>query len=163
MAARWATAKETAMSDDDRRITCNEAGHAIVAVYKKIPFTRVWRGREEDGGVCLGVNPVDNWKLAWMEPRIREYQEFYAAGAAAERIMFKKDREGVVAIDKGNHGKLDRRLNRTRKDGFEEDIQAAMRLLDRRLIERVVKQLDAKAEMTFEEVAEIIGSDNLKA
>jgi hypothetical protein len=142
--------------DDDRKITCHEAGHAIVAVLHEITFDYVERGNSEEGQVEVGSNPINDMDDGWSNDALRQWQHFYAAGAAAERILFQNERQHALKQDKHLHEKLEQRLNQHRAHGFEEDIQAAMKLLDACLIDKVAKELATKRHVTYDEVAKLI-------
>ena len=143
--------------DEAWKITCHEAGHAIFAVRHGIIFESVKRGTGEHGIVKLCANPIDNPEEQWSPRELQVWQEFYAAGAAAERLLFDTDRYYALRSDISNHAVLERRLNRERASGFEEDVQSATRQLDSCSIEVVARELQSKTDMTFEEVAAVIG------
>jgi hypothetical protein len=148
------------MPDEDWKINCHEAGHAIVAVRHEITFDCVKRADGEKDEVFVAPNPVDDNECEWCEwsdAELMRVQEYYAAGAAAERIMFQEERQHASREDRCNHDKLERQLNRQREFGFEEDVQGAMRLLDRCSIEKVAARLQEKRTLDFDEVARTIG------
>jgi hypothetical protein len=146
------------MNDDDAwRISCHEAGHAIVAVRLLLPFDSVERGLGDQGFVD-GSNPIDDDEdQCWPNDCLRKYQCFYAAGAAAEKLLFELWREPALRVDRKHHALIEQRLNQHRTSGFDEDIQAAARLLKACEVESVAKQLAQKRKLTFAEVAELIG------
>jgi hypothetical protein len=142
--------------DDDWKITCHEAGHAIVAVLHEITFDSVHRGDGEDNEVEVNSSPLDDENDDWTDDTLRQWQQFCAAGAAAERLLFQNERQHAIGRDKFLHEKLEQRLNRHRADGFDEDVRAAMRLLDPCLIDNVAKELATKRKLTYDEVANLI-------
>ena len=75
------------------KITCHEAGHAVAGVRLNVPFTHVERGDGEHGAVPVGVGPVDAPDHDWTDDEISRWQQFYAAGAAAEKLLFGEYRE----------------------------------------------------------------------
>ena len=139
------------------RITCHEAGHAVFAVRCGIVFLYIERGAGEHALLELAINPVDEPDHNWSRSDILKWQEFYAAGAAAERLLFNDDRAYALRCDKCNHAKLETRLKRFRSRGFDEDLKSAMTHLDGDAIEKVATELEKRMRLEFEDVSTIIG------
>jgi hypothetical protein len=137
---------------DEWTIACHEAGHAIIAIRHRIAFTSAEIGPNEHGMVEPSMNPIDDDELEWTKEDVKRYQEFYAAGAAAERLMFRKEREHAQTSDKSCHEQLERLGEQIRSSGFEEDVEAAIGLLDRTLIEAVARKLRDHGKLTVEDV-----------
>jgi hypothetical protein len=152
---------------DDWRICCHEAGHAIAATKLKIPLDKITRG-EGTAGEVQPTHDADDFyeKQIWAD-----YQIFYAAGAAAERIVFGSEKRMFDEIvdpfrdDKEIHSKLELQ---GRENLFETDIVRAISCLGnlngKKAIEGVAALLkqrrdqDGKVgEITQEEAAEIFG------
>ena len=103
--------------EEQWQITCHEAGHAIVAVRHRILFDYVERGEGEHGLVKLTIDPLGP-NNGLDESQLLQYQEFYAGGAAAERLLFNTDRDYALRVDKCCHNKLEQQMNRHRNLGF---------------------------------------------
>lgn|GEM_PF-6185344 len=103
--------------EEEWQITCHEAGHAVVGVRHQIPFWQVERGEREHGEVPIGVGPIVNPDRNWTEDEISRWQQFYAAGAAAEQLLFGTYREYAACRDRHFHDILERRWRANRSDG----------------------------------------------
>jgi hypothetical protein len=142
------------------RITRHEAGHAVVAVALKIPFTYVERGDGEFGLTEVGENnPIDDSNGNWTEEDISRWQQFYAAGAAAERLLYGRYRHYAASKDKAYHEKLEKRWRRVgRRNGWKRDIASAMQFLDSESIERVARPMHPKGRLSDVEVCKILSN-----
>ena len=139
------------------KTSCHEAGHAIVAVLYELPFDYVERGMgEDDGEVVVGNGPFEEGSDA-PPVELAEWQQFYAAGAAAERIMFGSERAYGIVNDVKKHLRVERMLQQSRVDPFNADVGSAMKMLDRRDIEVVATKLVQTRKLNFDEVAKLIG------
>jgi len=114
----------------------HEAGHAVAACLLKIRFmeTKIIY----DAGVDPVINPIDNPIDVTNEERIK-YHIFYAAGAAAEDVVFGTRQEWRNSRDRCNHGKgggidFDEDARKVRQiAGFNSDVLKAVAfLLERR-------------------------------
>lgn len=139
-------------SEEAWQTTCHEAGHALVAARLGIPFTHVERGEGEHGKVEVGVGPIEDPEHNWTLHQISCWQQFHAAGAAAEKFLFGSYREYGVRQDRRQHAKLESRWRPGRSNGWEGDVQSAMNLLDREAIEKIAKELDRRGILSAEEV-----------
>jgi len=139
------------------QITCHEAGHAVVGVRHQINFLHVERGDGEHGEVPVGVGPIENPSRNWTQDEISRWQQFYTAGAAAEQLLFGAYREYGSSHDRCLHDVLEKRWRPNRCGGWDQDIQSAMKLLDRESIVNVAKELDRQKKLTDEQVYELLG------
>jgi hypothetical protein len=152
---------------DDWRICCHEAGHAIVAIKLDIPLEKITRGEGTKGEVEPIHDPNDNCD----QKQWAKYQLFYAAGAAAERIVFgTEDRIFDYLVDplEGDKQQHKRLESRERPNAFETDIEKTVSFLGgkeaKQIIYRVATLLKERrntdgreGQITQEEVAEITG------
>jgi len=77
--------------DEAWQITCHEAGHAVVAVRFVFNFHYVERGEGEHGKMEPCGCPLNHRELNWPLTAISQWQQWYAAGVAAEWLLFGKD------------------------------------------------------------------------
>lgn len=140
------------------QITCHEAGHAIVAVRLQISFLYVERGGGEQGEVCVGGGPIEIPENDWTQDEISQWQQFYAAGAAGELLLFGKYREYGSRHDRVLHTKLEERRSSDRNCGWALDVQCAVKVLDRESVEVVAKELDKRKKLTEEQVCRLLGT-----
>jgi len=143
--------------EEQWQITCHEAGHAVVGARRQIPFLRVERGDGEYGEVPVGVGPIENPDGSWTEDEISRWQQFFAAGAAAEQLLFGTYREYASRRDRSFHDVLERRWRANRCSGWDQDIQSAMELLDCESVEKVARELDRHGKLSDEQVYELLG------
>jgi hypothetical protein len=143
--------------DEGWKIACHEAGHTIVAVLHEIPFDKVLRGDGEEGEVEVGVNPIDDEEIGLSNEQLKQWQEFYAAGAAAERAIFGEERRYAANRDMCHHGKLESRLPANRDLGFEDDVRTVLVQMDASVIRDVAGQLRVRRSLTFDVVAQAMG------
>jgi hypothetical protein len=141
------------------QITCHEAGHAVVAVRHQIPFECVERGDGEHGEVQVDLCPLDDPSKNWTKDEIRNWLQFYVAGAAAELLLFGRYREYASSRDRILHDQIEKQWSSNRETGWEKDIQSAMEVLDRESVERVAKELDSQKKLTDEQVYKLLGSE----
>jgi hypothetical protein len=141
------------------QITCHEAGHAVAGVRLQIPFCHVERGDNEYGEVEVGVNPIEEPSGDWTQDEISRWQQFYAAGAATEQLLFGSYREYASRGDRCLHDVLEKRRRANRSDGWDQDIQSVMNVLDRGSIEKVARELDQHKKLSSEQVYELLGCD----
>jgi hypothetical protein len=139
------------------QITCHEAGHAVGAVRLQIPFSHIERGDGEHGEVAVGVGPIENPNRNRTQDEISRWQQFYAAGAAGEQVLFGCYREYASRRDRYLHEVLEKRWCPNRSGGWDQDIQFAMKVLDRESIEKVAQKLDQHKKLTDEQVCELLG------
>ncbi|WP_199169866.1 hypothetical protein [Rhodopirellula bahusiensis] len=152
---------------DDWRICCHEAGHAVVAVKLRIPVNKITRGE----GTFGEVQPIHDASDNCDQKSLVRYQLFYAAGAAAERIVFgteKRTFDELVDPLEGDRQQHEQLESHERLNAFGIDIEETIACFGgedgKKIIERVAALLKErrdkdgrKGQITQEEVAEIIG------
>ena len=139
------------------QITCHEAGHAVVGVRLQVPFEYVERGEDEHGEVPIAVGPIENPSGNWTRDEISEWQRFYAGGAGAEQLLFGSYREYACSRDKYLHAVLEKQWQPNRRRGWEQDVQSAMKLLDRQSVEKVAKELELQRKLSDDQVYQLLG------
>jgi hypothetical protein len=139
------------------QISCHEAGHAVLGVRLQIPFLRVERGDGEYGEVPVGVGPIEAPEGNWGQDDISRWQLFYAAGAAAEQLLFDGYRDYASRRDRSLHEALESRRRQKRIKGWDEDIQSAMPILDEESVEKVAKELDRQRRLSELQVYRLLG------
>jgi hypothetical protein len=107
--------------EEEWQITCHEAGDAIVGARLQISFLHVERGDGEHGEVHIGVGPIEDPDGDWTEDEISRWQQFYAAGAAAEKLLFGDYREYASRRDRYLHEVLEKRWRPNRSGAWEKD------------------------------------------
>jgi hypothetical protein len=143
--------------DEHWKISCHEAGHAIVGVRLELPLERVLRGEGEKGEVEPAINPIEEPDGDWTPEQISQWRQFYAAGAAAEILLFGRYREYGSRDDRDTHDFLEETWQPNRTHGWDRDIQAALDILDRHSIENVARELDRRGELSEDQVRELLG------
>lgn len=88
---------------------------------------------------------------------LENYRTIYAAGAAAERLVFGSAREYGTKCDRKCHAKIETMLSEGRSNGFDTDVHKAMSLVTRKEIERVAATLQSTKRLTFEDVSKLLG------
>ena len=139
------------------QITCHEAGHAVAAVRLDTPFTHVERGEGEHAEVHPGNNPVNTPETMWTGGEVSRWQQFYAAGTAAEIVLFGDYRSYGSRKDRSLHELLEMRWRPSRSNGWKQDIQSVIEILDGGAVVRVAKQLDERRTLSEEEVYQLLG------
>jgi hypothetical protein len=139
------------------RIACHEAGHVVAAVRLKIPLSHVELGEDDCGEVSVAFSPIDDPERRLSQDEISHWQQFYAAGAAAERLLFGTYREHGVRVDMELHGRWEERRQAVRVGGWDCDIQAALGAIDRESVEEVAKALDRGKRLSSEQVYQLLG------
>jgi hypothetical protein len=153
------TPDRTITPEEEWRITCHEAGHAIVAVRCQVPLLFIKRGKGEHGIAEVGGGPLENPSGHWSENEISHWQLFHAGGAAAEMILFRDYRKDACTVDMAKHNELERMWRPGRVNGWESDIESAMKILDRESIEKVARKLEQKRQLKDKEVCSILGCE----
>jgi hypothetical protein len=149
-------------SNEAWKITYHEAGHAFVAARLKIPFNYVERGEGEHGLVDVSNGPLDDFlpgapKRTRTEDEISHWQKFFAAGAAAERLLFGSYRDYASSHDQAKNEKLETLRPQQRSDGWERDVQSAMEILDQEAVKKLAGELDREKKLAEAQVYEILG------
>jgi hypothetical protein len=138
------------------QVTCHEAGHAVVGVRLEIPFLYVERGDGEHGEVPVGVGPLENPGRSRSPSEISRWQQFYAAGAAAEQLLFEGYRDYWASRDKFLHEQLEKLRSQSRADAWDQDVRNALSVLDRESVEKVARALDHHRKLTDVQVYELL-------
>jgi hypothetical protein len=144
--------------DDDWRIAVHESGHAIAGVRNdSLDFVRV--GSNELGEVRWIKNPLDSKDEEFTLDELRYWQTIYAAGAAAEHIVFNEIRRHSIRKDIICHLRVDLKCQRGPVDLFESAIERAVCVLRKTNLERVARELmqAAKKELTYDDICTLIG------
>ena len=126
----------------------HEAGHAVAACLLDIPFCEVTIIYKPE--VDLGPNPCDYPEEFSDEERCN-YRLVYAAGAAAEGLLFCKRREWATTHDRCCH-------SRCGGTDFEEDASKARQIpgFNRRVLVQVASALEKQHRLSEDEVAKIV-------
>ena len=116
-----------------RRVIYHEAGHVVAAVRLDIPFMHVKITRTVDirGEVEMGVTPLDSEDGYESREEMQRWQQFYAAGAASEKLFFGDYFRHSCSKDCRIHEAYEKRSHSPRFDGWEQDIAIAAAILDR--------------------------------
>jgi len=141
-------------SDDDWRIAVHEAGHAVFAVKNDLIFTYVDIGPNEHGEIDVIGSPLDDNEQELMRDQLLCWQAFYAAGAAAEHVLFHEIRRHAVRYDKGRHHLVNVMLPGS-LDIFESAIARAGKMLSTTTIERVAGRLMIDKRLQYDEVCKL--------
>jgi hypothetical protein len=150
------------------KITCHEAGHAIVAARCGVLFDYAERDEGEHGQVQLTHGLFEDPEKEWCLDEIAPLQLYYAGGDAAEEVLFGSHREGAALKDKLLHAELEKlreQLGYTRReDGWGQDVESAKQHLDREKVEKLARALDRQPvqadgmkRLTYEEVYGLLG------
>jgi len=172
-----AEAPEPITTREAWEMTCHEAGHAAVAVHFGISFTHVERDGLYYGLVDAVARPLEfapngEWRGGTPD-EVSQLHLYFAGGEAAEQLLFGKlrgknaDGTGPYGIDKGRHGECEELLCNNRCDGWEKDIQSAMKVLAgdlesvlkiaTELGRRITKGSDRRERLTDDEVLQSSG------
>ncbi len=144
-------------SEEAWKITCHEAGHAVVAVRHQLPIEYAERGDGESGKVELSLTLFDDEDRDWSWEEIAQYQQFYAGGAAAEWLLFGTYREYACGRDRAIHRAVEERWHPCRAGGWDEDVRSAMKVLDRESVEKVARALERHSRLDDEHLYELLG------
>jgi hypothetical protein len=142
------------------RSSYHEAGHAVVAVKYHLRFEYVEILDGESGESKLFGGPLDNPNLKWREEAISQWQQAYAAGAAAEMLFFGSYRTDGSSSDLRLHGNLEKLRGQNRSDGWDQDIQSTMKILDCDSVEKVASVLNRKKRLSVEQVYELLNLES---
>jgi hypothetical protein len=139
------------------KISCHEAGHAVVAVKLDVILDYVERGDPRDDRAQPVLDLLNALPHEQTPDRISRYQRFYAGGAAAEVVLFGAYRLPACAEDRRLHRKLEELRDEHRSDAWDLDVQEAVGLLDKNSVEVVAKALHPRGKLIHERVCELIG------
>jgi hypothetical protein len=141
--------------EEEWQITCHEAGHAVMAVRLEMSFVRAARGPGEFGEVEVGITPLDDPNRACSQEEIVKWRLFYAGGAAAEVVCFGKYRTYAASRDRALHERLEKLAAGGRVDGWNQDIESAVKLLDREAIAKVATNLARHGQLSEEQIYDL--------
>jgi len=149
--------RRTLHSDDDWRIAIHESGHAIVAVRHDCIFEHVAIGPNEFGEVRWANSPLNDPGGGYTREKLWKWQTAFAAGAAAEHVVFSEIRRHAIRQDIDCHCQL----GKMREDGlvvpFEFAIRQAVEMLSLAETENVARKLQEAKQLDFENICELIG------
>lgn len=138
------------------RILYHEAGHAVMAVCHNIPFESVVIESGGCGEVDIRLGPLDEAIEDQLVSKIIQWQEMYAAGAAAEMLVYGDHHETLSRRDKELYGQLQARFRPGKPPRWEEDVNHARRVLKRCDIETVGNALNERNKLSEEEVWKLL-------
>jgi hypothetical protein len=143
--------------DEAQRVLYHEAGHAVFAVRRRLLFEFA-EVRENDWGEvrCVG-GPLDIKDRTFSQEEMACWRQFYAAGAAAERLFYGEYREHGAQRDVTLHETLGLMSIPPRTDDWEESIQAATKVIDRESVAKVAVALNERKKLTDEQVHDFLG------
>jgi hypothetical protein len=148
---------EQSRPDEQQRLSYHEAGHAVFAVRRKLLFEFAEIKDNGWGEVrCVG-GPFDIKDHDFSNDEIACWRQFYAAGAAAERLFYGEHREYGAQRDVTLHATLGLMLRLPRTDDWEESVQAAMKVIDREAVEKVAVALGNHRKLNDEQVHDLLG------
>jgi hypothetical protein len=140
--------------DNDWRIAVHEAGHSVFAVRNDLTFERVVIGPNEHGELDVIGSPLDDKGEELTPEQLLCWQAFYAAGAAAEHLLFREIRAHSIRYDVDRH----RMINEMRagsSDQFESAIARAEQMLSATTVGRVANQLMIDKCLRYDEVCKL--------
>jgi hypothetical protein len=115
-----------------------------------------------DGGfgqVPFGVGPLEadpNANIA--EDEISRWQKASASGAAAEMLLFGRYRDYGCSNDRAQHERLEKRRSTARNNGWDEDVQSTLDILDEESVLTVARRLLRDRNLSDETVYELLGT-----
>ena len=111
---------------------------------------------DTSGEVVMGVTPLDDEGDWESSDDMRRWQQFYAAGAASEVLLFGEYSPHSSSSDRQNHDAYEMRSHAIRSDGWDQDISATLAVLDRESVELVARELAERTRLEEEQVYEIL-------
>ena len=142
-----------------RRVAYHEAGHAVAAVRLNIPFMHVVVNGDTSSEVEVSVTPLDNEDGLQSSEEMRRWQQFYAAGAASEQLLFGYYLPPASSRDRREHDEYEKRSHAPRVDGWYQDIAATVAVLDRESVKLVARELKERGRLEEDQVYEILHCD----
>ena len=136
---------------------CHEAGHVIVAIKVNIAFEHVEIRKGGCGEVDIALGPLDCAPDECTNEEIRRWQQFYAAGAAAETLLCGDYRAYASRKDRELHARLQSRFLQGRSTGWEMDVERVIHLLNRDTVEMVANALAKHRKLSEDQVYELLG------
>ena len=141
-----------------RRARYHEAGHAVMAVYHNIVFESVVLRSDGRGALDIRFGPLDEDGECY-SGMIDQWQELYAAGAAAELLVFGDYQRKRSRVDEGLHRQLQARFSPGRSPEWERDVNRARHTLCRCDVETIAVALDQRESLTEDEVWVLLGRE----
>jgi hypothetical protein len=143
--------------DESRRVYYHEAGHGVVGARRGLAFLHLEVKDGDCGEVPVGVGPLESLDRPHSLDEIAGWQLFYAAGAAAEHLFYGEHSEHGAQADRAIHARLEKIRPAPRSGGWELDILAAIRLLERKCVEKIAAELERSKTLDVERVYELAG------
>ncbi len=140
----------------ERRSLYHEAGHAIVATNFDIPFNYVEISKDGRGVVDIACGPLDE-PDSCTEKEALQWQQFYAAGAAAETLLWGNHRDYASRVDQNIHARFQAQFLQGHPANWESDIESAMHLLNRDDVELLANALADQRRLTEDQVYKLLG------
>jgi hypothetical protein len=144
---------------EDWQITCHEAGHAVICVRRSILFDYALRGEGDQGIVVLTQGWIKDPREVYSPGQIESLLLYYAGGPAAEEVLFNVHRGAAANHDRSMHAQLEKHRRSKRENGWQQDIQAAIKILDCESVLKVARALHRKKKLINVEVYRILGCD----
>jgi hypothetical protein len=141
----------------DKRVLYHEAGHAVVGVRLQIPFGPVEVRDGENGEVSVGVGPLESPDRRHSEEEISRWQLFYAAGEAAEQLLFGDHRDYGTTVDRALHERLEKLRSVQRHRAWDLDIQSVVKVLDSEAVQKIAESLGQHRKLSDEQVHNLLG------
>jgi hypothetical protein len=148
----------TSRTDDDWKIACHEAGHALTAQAQHISIEMAEVGPNEHGVVVPSYD-TDDEGHNFGPAGLKDFQLFYAGGAAAERVLFGSEREYASKGDRVKHAELEKQLGQNRDDGFNDDVETVTKLLAAQSseIQYIATALLSGEKLNDESISKLLG------
>lgn len=141
--------------DDHYRICVHEAGHAAVGASFRMLFDSVSVGPGEFGIVEWTINPIDDADL--FETRtLPEWLLAYAAGSAAEQLIFGEIRDHARKHDLDLHDKVASRIGDEIATGYDDSVLKCMDTLTSLDIKQIADRLETLKRLDFDAVCAIL-------
>jgi hypothetical protein len=74
-------------------------------------------------------------------------------------VLFQDYRKHGCTVDVAKHNELERMWRPGRVNGWESDIESAMKILDRESIQKVARKLEQKRQLKDKDVCNILGCE----
>jgi hypothetical protein len=143
--------------EEDWQLACHEAGHAVLCVRRGIPFGYALHGEGGHGVVVFKHGWFEDPGKVHSPDEIESLRLYHAGGAAAEELLFVGHREDAARHDRKLHADLEKRRRPQREDGWQQDLQAASRVLDCASVLKVAVALHREKKLDEAEIYRILG------